>query len=674
MVCTRACLSPVTAIWMALWCLTAIGFGQDWSVEGVNPLEKVFKDASGVAHPSGTTLRLEAAANEFESGQFVIRTDQKLEDVTIEIGDLQNRSGGIRIDRSGIAWHFVGYVPVARNTTEARCGKHRDIPPGELLREAPFECPDPLIEQTRVSVEAHESQPVWVTVRVPRDTPAGLYEGEIRIITSAGTRHLPLELLVWDFSLPDERHLWLTNWFELGHIANAHGVKVLSEEFWQILGRYAVDLAEHHQNVIYTPWRLVQVFREEDGSLSFDYKDFDRFVNTFIEAGTAERIEIKHVARHGELGRAGKEIFLYEVTATDRKTGESVSLEGDEGMAALLKDLRNHLVEKGWFDRTIIHVADEPSFHNMDEWKAVSRFVHENMPGVKTIDAIGATGYEDALDIMVPLTRDVHTWYDDFKNAQQAGTELWFYTCCSPWGEYANRFLDYHLSKTRILHWMNYFTGTEGFLHWGLTYGWDDPFGPAPRYPPGDSHIIYPGSDGPMSSIRWEMLREGMEDYEYLWLLESRTRKLRSTLGVDESEFPADGFSREICGRLVRSLTDYETDPDVFYRVRRELAEEILRIGRHPYVLLATNPDPSTGLDTGPAVTKLYGFVEKGATIRVNGSSVPGSSLEDSDLYVDPETGAFQQKVRLSWTRPDVTIEVERDGEKKVFVRRFQVR
>jgi len=630
----------------------------------VSPLEKVFKDSVPVSRGPARILKLEAAANEFESAQFVIRSRETLHDVSFSVGSLRNAASGAAIPATHIQARFVGFVPVARNTTEAQCGKHRDVPPGELLRQAPFDCPDPLLEEKSMTIQAYQSQPVWLTVRVPKGTEPGTYSGELVVQTSKGELDLPVELLVYPFELPDERHLYLTNWFSTGHIAGAHGVEPLSEEFWQILKRYAEDFAQHHQNVIYTPWQLITVFRESDGSLSFDYANFDRFVETFIEAGTAERIELKHIAHHGERGRAGREILIYEIRPIDRQTGERVDLEGDQGMAALLGDLHKHLARKGWLERTIIHVADEPSFHNMNEWKAISSFVRENFPGVKTIDAIGATGYEDALDIMVPLTRDVHTWFDDFKAAQAAGTELWFYTCCSPWGEYANRFLDYHLSKTRILHWMNYFTGTEGFLHWGLTYGWDDPFGPAPRYPPGDSHIIYPGKEGPMSSMRWEMLREGMEDYEYLWLLAAKTKELRKKLGVDPERFPANAISLETCGRLVTSLTEYVTDPETFYQVRSDLANEIVTLDQSPLILLATNPPPSTQLDTGPATTRLYGFVEKGTTLKLNGS----------DLYVNPKDGFFIEKVRLSWSQPVVTIEAELGEKRKVFRKRFNIR
>ena len=639
--------------------LSNLGYAQDIQIYIVNPLEKIFRDFK--CEESSQLVKIESAANEYEPAQFVIKSNQKLENVSVSLTELKNEQTGHVISEENIQWNYVGYVPVIRNTNEAECGEHQDIPEGELIRKAPFDVPDPLLEDRRITIEANQSQPVWITVFVPSQTQPGIYDGKIIVQTSAVKKNIPIELTVYSFELPKERHLYLTNWFEINHIAMAHKVELFSEGFWQILSRYAKNLARHRQNVVYTPWHLVKVYREIDGELSFDYTNFDKFVETFFTAGVEGRIELYHVAHHGKLGRAGKEILLYKINPIDRETGNKISLPSDDGMAALLVDLHKHLKVKGWFNKTIVHVADEPSFHNIQSWRKTREFVQENFPGIKTIDAIGGTGYEKYLDIMVPLTRDLHTWFDDYKLAQKSGIELWFYTCCVPYGKYANRFLDYHLSKTRILHWMNYFTGTEGFLHWGLTYGWEDPFGPAPRFPPGDSHIIYPGSNGPMNSIRWEMVREGLEDYEYLWLLEHKTKQVMKNLGIEETQFPADFRSREICGKLVRSLTDYTTNPEDFYTARKLIASEIIAINKHPLILLATDPSTNEELVTGPAVTKVYGFVEEGTTVTINGKNV----------MVNPVDGSFIKAVGLTHNENIVKVEATLKDKRKFFERKY---
>ena len=61
----------------------------------------------------------------------------------------------------------------------------------------------------------------------------------------------------------------------------------------------------------------------------------------------------------------------------------------------------------------------------------------------------------------------------------------------------------------------------DGFLHWGLNQYHADPFaqsvvdhtaapGTENRLPAGDTHVLYPGPDGPWSSVRFEAHRIGL--------------------------------------------------------------------------------------------------------------------------------------------------------------------
>jgi hypothetical protein len=160
------------------------------------------------------------------------------------------------------------------------------------------------------------------------------------------------------------------------------------------------------------------------------------------------------------------------------------------------------------------------------------------------------------------------------------------------------------------------------------------------------------------------MMREGLEDYEYLWLLESKTKHILEKLGLSPESFPTDFRSQEICGKLVSSLVEYTTDPETFYAVRRLLAQEISEIDRSPLLLVATDPCTNTVLVTGPPVTKVYGFVEKGTEVTINGAEV----------MVDPEDGSFLQGVALSYADNVVRIEAILNGKKKILEREFKIK
>jgi hypothetical protein len=76
----------------------------------------------------------------------------------------------------------------------------------------------------------------------------------------------------------------------------------------------------------------------------------------------------------------------------------------------------------------------------------------------------------------------------------------------------------------------------------------------------GDGMLLYPGNkvgiDGPVGSLRLEVLRDGLEDFDYLALADQR-------LGPDAS--------RPFIARIARTLTDYERDPLKLEAVRRAL-------------------------------------------------------------------------------------------------------
>ena len=137
--------------------------------------------------------------------------------------------------------------------------------------------------------------------------------------------------------------------------------------------------------------------------------------------------------------------------------------------------------------------------------------------------------------------------------------------------------MDYPLIRLRIITWLCFQKRIPGFLHWAYNYWkakgdkplnpWNDPTGG--RWPGGDTVMVYPPrypyeSDEIVGSIRWEILREALEDHTYL----SLTRDL-----AEDGDAEARAILRDVHRKIVPDWTTYTRD-----EARLEAARE--RMGR----------------------------------------------------------------------------------------------
>lgn len=627
----------------------------DVQVWVVDPHIKVFRDTlppSGDQGAPATEIRLRAARNEYEPAQIAIRADRELRGLRAQAGKLQHEDGSSVIPSDNLWTNFVGYIPMPKNTPRSE---------GIRIREAPCDVPDPLLAHRSIDLAAEQTQPVWITVFVPKDAPAGTYRGDIIFEADGWQTAVPLVLEVYDFTVPDARHLWVTNWFNLWNIARAHQVEMWSEEFWAVLKKYARNMAEHRQNVVLVPWNIVDVYKEADGSLSFDFARFDRFVELFIEAGVVGQLEIGHVGR-GEKGW-GTPFVLSEVGAVERQSGKRIRLSPEEGLRPLLTALENHLAERGWLERSMIHVADEPILTNLDSWKRASQFVREAAPRIRRIEAIETIALEGYLEIWVPQLSHFERWRQAYEARRKHG-EFWYYICVNPHGSiYPNRFLDYPLTAVRVLHWINFTEKLYGYLHWGWNFWGEDPFGPpTDRLPPGDTHIVYPGPDGPLNSIRWEIQRESIEDFEYLHLLASKTAELKRSLGDKAAWLDPCRHATELARKVVPSIVSFERDPVRIAQVRHEVAEAIVALEKPPLLLVQTEPPAGSTLWYGPIVVEVLGLTEPGAEVRVNGR--PTEVRED---------GSFIARVTPGRPQGEVVVTARKGEHSKTITKQFVI-
>ena len=641
----------VPAVFVLCWVSCCLGQESAFDCFTVTDLGRVFEDGYQCP-PAQKRIEVFGIRNEVLSAQCVVKAQQALRDLTVSVGPLTVKGGDSTIPAQAATWNFVGSIQLAANSPN-----HRKA---GFTRAAPARFPDYLSEARQMTLDSGRYQAVYLTIRVPKDAQAGAYEGIVTFRADKGEKTLPLALTIFPLTLPDERHLMVTEWFSTGRWKQFHGVDSSdSEAFYKMLGVYARNMADHRQNVFRVAPELIAATKRSDGKLTFDFSRFDQWCEVFWNTGRMSLLETGFVARFREGGWSSKEIVLRDFSVRDEAKAATITMPGKEFLPQFLPALEQHLQERGWLDKTVFHIADEPSNHNIMTWREASEFVHRYGPRLRRMDAIETPHCRDRLEVWVPKLDHYATWQEAFDDAQRRGNEMWIYTVgIFQAGAYMNKTADVPLIQSRTMHWLNYRFGLTGYLHWGYNAWTNDPF-EAPGQHCGDGWHVYPTKGGLLDSLRWEQMRNGIQDYEYFRLLEEKVRQMKKAMTERVSAL-LDPSQRgvEIAARVVRTTADYSNDPNVLYAAKRQLIDEILGLDQAPRLMVQTTPIESARVADGAAID-VHGWVEPGTRITINGTDIPVA-----------DDGLFLENIPLS-SRRTITLEARSRTARKQAVRRF---
>jgi hypothetical protein len=273
------------------------------------------------------------------------------------------------------------------------------------------------------------------------------------------------------------------------------------------------------------------------------------------------------------------------------------------------RQLEAHLLAKGWADEAFIYWFDEPS---ADQYPFVMNGFAKLKRSCPRIARMLTEQVEPGLlggpDIWCSITDNYdHTRAEE---RRKHGEKFWWYVCTGPKAPYTGLFIDHPAPEMRLWLWQTFRRNIEGILVWETTYwtssaaypdakrpqnpytdpmswtsGYSTPDGDRRPWGNGDGRFIYPplaaaeGNaaapvlDGPVDSIRWEHLRDGIEDYEYFSILRRRLAERRPTL-------PAETHQRlarlvEVPENITRSLTEFASDGAPIEQHRDRVARAI---------------------------------------------------------------------------------------------------
>ena len=455
-------------------------------------------------------------------------------------------------------------VYVGKNTGTAgfTAGPGEDVS-ANTIRRAPFWVYDPMAE-LRGRHAAYDGEDanlgLYVMVEVPLQCEARDWHAALTVTVGGESCRVPVTIRVSRAQVPQSSSFGLIQWFSFGNMARYHGVEPWSEEHWAIIRRYCELMRHGRQNYFWINKEIVGCQREGD-SFRFDFSRAERFIDMCFGMGFT----------HLESCMAIERRFYEDSTFIIRTGTEELPALSDIGLRYLydyFTQLRAMLERRGWLDRVVQHVADEPHSGCVQEYRILSGIVRMLMPGVPLIDAVEMWDLFGSADILVPKNFYYEANREQFERYRAMGNDLWVYTCCHPGGRFMNRALDMPLLRVRYMHWAIERYRLSGYLHWGLNYYdyTDDPFvgksGQAVNLgdvelPPGDTHIVYPDTDRPMSSVRFEAMRAGQEDAELLLMLRRQD----------------SGKEAAILDRTVRGFGDFSEDLQAFHAAHEALLQ-----------------------------------------------------------------------------------------------------
>lgn len=487
------------------------------------------------------------------SAQAVLWSGVDIDQVWCEFSDFKGRGGAM--PASVAEARFVRYVLTDEFANGCGYRKPGDFPVSLVA--------DALDNVASMGMAARTTQPLWLTLAIPADAAPGLYSGTLKIHADGQPTQklaLSIEVLPWTLPEPSEWVFHLDLWQHPAAVARVNGVELWSDAHWALLEKPMRMLAEAGQKVITTtmnkdPWNnqcydayddMIRWTKRANGTWQYDYTVFDRWVELMMEMGVTKQINCYSMIPWNN-----------ELHYFDEASGQMVTVSPRPGSSAFaelwtpfLRSFREHLGSRGWLERTCIAMDERKP----EDMRATLELLTMVAPEFGVALADNHHSYRE-----YPFLRDICLSYgstfDSISLQFRKYNDLisTFYVCCSH--RFPNVFTFSDPAEATYIGWYATAAGFDGFLRWAYNSWTEDPFRDSRfrTWPAGDTYIIYPGG---RSSIRFERLKEGIQDAEKIRILRQRFTDAGETDKLAQLErvlaqFDVTGIPEEACNVLV---------------------------------------------------------------------------------------------------------------------------
>lgn len=465
------------------------------SLEYVYPGSKP-KESEMIEH-----FKIKAVRNEFEPINFSLYPLQNLGMVKISATDLKSAKGFISKDKVKVA-----YVESVQETVGLPEGKFLNLP--TLIRPG-----------NQAKVEKGKCQRFWLTLRIDDNVLPGGYKGKITISPQYGLEtSLPLEVSVAPISLEDVPGLdyFMLMTYEFTELAVPWSLEE-KEKIYKSACKILKDYKEHGMTTLclHSPFVLNT---KEDGTPNLE----DIF--TALKAAK-------------EIGFKGRIIwYMGHLIQTSKPKHPGNIMGFDKGihlprLKYIVETVSKYAKEHGCPDVIFLPI-DEPGDAYQDfqnKRQAIAPLL------LKTIKDLGAqtmltSGYDKRFKPVDYLCSGEMN-KEDLDEAHKSGSVYWLYNndvtikCLNP--AYARYIYGYYTWVNRVDGMSSWtFQNTQNAR--GLP-GQADVHG-------SDIYLAYPDPNGPMATLKWEAIREGIDDHKLVYQLVKCIKNLKEK-GINTSKY-----------------------------------------------------------------------------------------------------------------------------------------
>ena len=505
-----------------------------WTETG---LRKVLRETA----PRGArAVRLSAARGETEWAQIVLRSTEAAT-ARCSATPLMSATGAT-LPAACLVFHPAVYV-------------HVSLPSGNAVR-SPADWPEVLPVGDTATLPAGLNQSVYVQVRVPSDARPGLYRATIScVVAGQATFEIPLRLTVWPLTLPRTPTTRTSYYIWWDGLQKRFNLKPGTRQWREVMDRFFWFLVDH---------RLCPM------SLPVDIHQG----RPYLRDPRVNGVRLPYCGTDEEL-----------------------------------RETMRFVKRQGWQSRCFYYLYDEPPKRLWPEVWSVANRLHALDPLTPTLDTIQPDpALQGAVSIWCPNVENVYLSGEAITAARQRGEAVWWYTCCVPKAPYTTFLLDDDAIAPRLLFWSQPRYDLTGSLyvntiHWGPEGNdiWAEAAVSPELQANNDGLIMYTGrgtslADAcPVTGVRLEMIRDGLEDVELLNLLRGEIIGAAQRQGRTDGPRLAQQHLAALAWQVMPDLRNCDRDPEHLLRLREQVARETLRLQRHPETLaeiLGLRPRP----------------------------------------------------------------------------------